>query len=147
MNMDNRELYDNLPEGYLKNRKRWDLFYVLSLYAYCIFSVITLYGIVTLEKYTYNLFLALIIGINILTVMMSYTIKRVYKHMEITYYGEVKVFTKMEIFLYALPVIIVIPFILEDVLIYLGFIVAAYIGASSMTRPLDAIDEVNKWKH
>ncbi len=141
---DNKEVYESLPEGYLKKRKRWDLFYVWSLYVYCVFSVSNTKGILPIKKGTFVLLSVAIIGINVFTLMMSFTSKRLYNNIQIFNYGEIKVFTKMEVVLYGLPVMIVLPFIWKTMLFYYFFTGGVYLATRWINRPMDFFDKVNQ---
>lgn len=145
MNTDNKELYDNLPKGYLKQRRKRDLRYVWSLYAYCVFSVLVTYGILSTEKGTIgSLLFYLIMGINVITMMTSFTNKRIYNNIPMSNHGHIKVFTKKEVLLYALPIVIILPLIFGTMYRYLTFIVPAYVAASVFTRPVDAFDKAKE---
>lgn len=148
MDMDNKELYENLPEGYLKKRKTWDLRYVWSLYALEIFLILSTYDIVKIGKGTFVLLLVLTIGINTFTMMMSVKSKRTYNNIPIPYYGEIKVFTKVEVFLYGLPIIVMVPFIALRIhvllIVYLICFVNAYRTVGSIDRPKDAFDKARE---
>lgn len=144
----NKELYENLPEGYLEQRRKRDLRFVWSLYAYCVFSALTTYGIISTKRGSIGgLLLYAIIGVNIITMMTSFTNKRIYNCIPMPNHGEIKVFTKREILLYALPMIIIVPFIVQKMFKYLFFIGAAYIAASVFTRPIDAFDKARERHH
>ena len=75
---------------------------------------------------------------------MSFTTKRVYNNIPIPYYGEIKVFTKIEVLLYVLPIIVMIPFILEKMFVYLLLVVPGYLATSRMTRPRDDFDKAGE---
>lgn len=148
MDMDNKELYENLPEGYLKERKKWDLFYVWSLYALSIFLILSTYDIISIEKTTFILFAVVMIGVNTFAMMMSVKSKRIYNNIPIPYYGEIKVFTKVEVFLYGLPIIVMVPFIALRIhvllLVYLICFINAYRTVGSINRPKDAFDKAKE---
>lgn len=145
MKTDNQELYENLPEGYLEQRRKRDLRYVWSVYVYCIFSILVTYGILSTERGTIgSLLFYIIMGINVITMMTSFTNKRIYNNIPMPNHSDIRVFTKKEALLYALPVIILLPFIFGRMYIYLGFIVPAYVAASVFTRPRDAFDKARE---
>lgn len=145
MDTDNKELYENLPKGYLEQRRKRNLRYVWSLYAYCVFSVLVTYGILSTEKGTIGSLLFYgIMGINVITMMTSFTNKRIYNNIPMPNHGDIKVFTKKEVLLYALPIIIILPFIFGTMYRYLSFIVPAYVAASIFTRPRDAFDKARE---
>lgn len=120
--------------------------FILCVEFVCIlhFSVSNTYGIVPIKKGTFVLLSVVIIGINVFTLMMSFTSKRLYNNVQIFNYGDIKVFTKMEVLLYALPVIIVIPFAWKTMLFYYFFIGGVYMATRGINRPLDFFDKVNK---
>ncbi|WP_291573846.1 hypothetical protein [Clostridium sp. UBA4548] len=148
MKSGNKEAYESLPEGYLEQRRKSDLRYVWSLYVLGIFLILNSYDIISVEKTTFFIGLVVMIGINTFAMMMSVKSKRIYNNIPIPKYGEVKVFTKIEVFLYGLPIIVMVPFIVQRfhvlLLVYLICFVNAYRTAGSINRPKDAFDKARE---
>lgn len=147
MKTDNKELYENLPEGYLEQRRKRDLRYVWSLYTYCVFSALANYGILPIKGGAFTLLFVVIMGINMITMMTSYTNKRIYNNIPIPNHGDIKIFTKKEVLLYVLPIIVMLPFVLGRIRVYLVTMGFAYLACSRFTRPMDALDKASQRRY
>jgi len=143
--MENKELYENLPKGYLEKRRKSDLNYLWSFYLYCGFSLLASLGVISIDKGTIgNTISYLIIGLNVITMIIGYSTKRFYNNIPMINHGEIKVFTKKQVLLYLLPIIVTTPFIIEKFLRYFLFIGAAYVALSVFNKPIDAYDNARR---
>jgi len=143
--MKNKELYENLPKGYLEKRRKADLNYLWSLYLYCGFSLLAALGIINTDKGTIGSIVSyLIIGLNLLTMISGFSTKRVYNNIPMLNHWEVKVFSKKQVLLNVLPIVIVIPFIVVEFLRYSFFISVAYVALTVLNRPMDAFDKARR---
>jgi len=139
--MKNAELYENLPEGYIAKRKKADLIYVWLFYGYCIFSLLATLNIIPTQKGSIgNFMFYIILLINLAGMIHGFSTKRFYNSIPMANYAEIRVFSKKEIILYLIPVLVVTPFIISWMLRYYLMMGIAYVGMNAFCRPVDAYD-------
>jgi len=83
-------------------------------------------------------------GLNLLTMIIGFSTKRVYNNIPMLNHWEVKVFSKKQVLLNVFPIVIVIPFIVVEFLRYSFFISVAYVALTVLNRPMDAFDKARR---
>lgn len=131
--------YENLPKGYLEKRKKASLRLIFSIYLCLVVSLIMKFGIISDIKLLNYLFYGSIVICG-LFMFLNQTTQISFNSIPIPIYREIKVFTRKETILYALPMIIVLPFLglmaVQVTLILGGVYLAIRIGM----RPPDVVD-------
>lgn len=134
--------YENLPKGYLEKRKKASLRLIFSIYLLLVVSLIMRLGLIRELKLLNYLFYGSI-AICGLFIFLSQTAKISFKSIPIPIYREIKVFTRKETIFYALPMVIILPFLglrAVQIILILGGI---YLAVKTGIRPPDAIEYSN----
>jgi uncharacterized membrane protein len=139
--------YENLPEGYIKKRKNASLALIFSIYAFCIFSLISHFNMFSInQKAPMGLIVyAFYIG-TIFFLVRDFVTKRNYNGIPMKNHSDIKVFSRLEIILYSIPVILMTPFIIVNLLRYGILVGFTYFAISSFYRPYDDYEKYRRFK-
>jgi hypothetical protein len=133
--VDTNTIYQNLPEGYIEKRKKATLIATGTVYLFCMFQLLKEFGVINVYKGSVlSLIQYAIVGLSIIAIMNSYTVKRFYNNIPMLNCNEVKVFSKKQCFLLIVPIVIVIPYILVPFIFYCLAIVMSYAAFGSFNK-------------
>lgn len=137
--------YESLPEGYIKRRKTRGVMLAFSIYAMIIYLAISMN--VNMSFPAGCCIFGVLCIINVIFVCMNDAAKITYNNIPIPNCSEVKVFSIKETLVLLLPMILgggaLVYFYSTTiwyVMVFVGCMGAAYIGARVFSRPLDEYD-------
>ena len=128
---------ETLPEGYLEKRKKAALIFIYSMYLFCIIQTLIEFGFVDFLDPTVIKFVGYFsYVISCIALVNAYSSRRTYNKIKMINHNEIKAFTKKEILLYSIPIILSAYFITLKLLIYFMLIGFACLSIDRFNRPI-----------
>ena len=138
---------NNVPEGYIKKRRRATIIFMSTVYAACVMIILIRFHIANeyLAKAGGIINYSIIIA-NIVTMLYTYRCKRIYNKIPMVNYRDILVFGKKKKFVLILPILVTAYFQFLFVLGYLAFLGGLYVMINKFNRGYDSYDGVTEWK-
>lgn len=124
--MDVIEYENGLPKGYLERRLKTSRLYILSMYLYCIFNLMTKFNIVKISnEYLFYIVNSCLVFISCVLLINSIIARRNYKNLAMDNFSEKKAITNKEKIIHSIIIISISVFTFPAMLIY--FIIAGFV--------------------
>lgn len=138
------DLMANLPDGYLKKRRKLNLFSIFTIYFFCIFKLTVNFKVINFADSNANMLITyLFYFLSIASLIVYYSNRTMYNKIKMFNHNEIKAFSRKEKTILVLPILLVAYFILFDLIYFLLLIGISYLAVDRFMKPVDQYDRAN----